>query len=86
MNIGIEMSTYLFKNRDTKEEIELDMSISERDAYIDNNPHMEQLVNGFPGLGHAIVRAKPDHGFRDVLKDIKKNHTGITTKPQIDCW
>lgn len=82
------MSQYLFKHRETNEEVYLDMSISERDAYVEANPQMEQMVNGFPGLGHAIVRAKPDHGFRDVLKEIKKKNTGISkaSQPIIDTY
>ena len=82
------MSQYLFRDRATNEEIELSMSISERDAYVEANPHMEQMVNGFPGLAHAIVRAKPDHAFRDILKDVKKKHTGISkeSQPVMDTW
>lgn len=47
------MPTYLFLNKETKEEYELSMSISERETYLKDNPHVEQLVNGFPGVART---------------------------------
>lgn len=74
------MPTYLFQDTTTGEEIEIIMSISERDEFVKNNPHMTQLVNGFPGLGDPVKlgRKKPDDGFRDLLKRVKKRNRGST--------
>lgn len=67
------MPTYLFRNKETGEEFEEFMlKISELEPYLEANPHLEQLVHGCPGLGYNIHTKKPDDGFRDVLRAIKK--------------
>jgi hypothetical protein len=73
------MPTYKFLNNDTGEEYENFMSISELDAYLQENPHITQLVNGAPMIASGRGMGKPEDGFRDLLKDIKKrNQKGIT--------
>jgi len=64
------MPTYVFRNRDTREEKEIFMSISQLDDYRKNNLN-EELVIGVSKFisGYGL---KPDNGFRDVLKKIKK--------------
>lgn len=78
------MPTYLFLNKNTNEEYELSMSISERETYLKDNPHVEQLVNGFPGVADPSRMGlhKPDSSFRDVLKKIKSKHH----KSNINTW
>ncbi len=76
------MPTYLFKNKTTGEETEMFLSISERDVFLKENPDMEQLINGAPMIGYSTVTQKPDSGFRDVLKEIKKKHRRST----INTW
>lgn len=78
------MPTYLFKNKKTGDEFEVSMKISERDPYLTENPHLEQLVNGFPGLGYSMVRSKPAGGFTDLLKEIKKRNSRGLTKSTIN--
>lgn len=73
------MPTYKFLNNDTGEEYEEFMSISALDTYLEENPNLTQLVNGAPALSSGRGMTKPDNGFRDVLKQIKKNaNKGIT--------
>ena len=74
------MPTYLFEDNKTGDQFELTMSISERDEFVKNNPHLTQLVNGFPGLSDPVKlgRKKPDDGFRDLLKSVKKRNRGST--------
>ena len=74
------MPTYLFENTKTGEQIEMFIGISERDKLLKENPHLKQLVNGFPGTVDPtrIGRVKPDNGFKDVLKEINKHHRGST--------
>lgn len=73
------MPTYKFLDKKSgKEHIEF-MKISELDPYLEANPHIEQLVHGAPSIGDAIrigVGQKPDEGFRDILRRIKKNNHG----------
>lgn len=70
------MPTYRFRDKNTDEVFEKFMSISERDAYVKENDHLEQV----PNAGFAYVdtvklgRTKPADGFKDLLKQIKKNN------------
>lgn len=73
------MPTYRFINNETGEEFEEFMSISALDVYLNENPNLTQLVNGAPMISSGRGMRKPDQGFRDLLKDIKKkNSRGIS--------
>jgi hypothetical protein len=73
------MPTYKFLNNDTGEEFENFMTISALDVYLSENANLTQLVNGAPMIHSGRGMSKPDQGFRDLLKDMKKNHSkGIT--------
>jgi len=72
------MPNYTFRNNETNETFDISMSISERDQYVLNNPHLTQLITGAPAIGDSVrlgVR-KPDDNFRDVLREIKSHHPG----------
>ena len=68
------MPTYDFKNTKTGEVWEEFMTISERDQFMNANPHVvpvlstPMIVSGVDGL------RKPDDSFRDILRNIKKKH------------
>lgn len=68
------MPTYSFINKQTGEEFDISMSMSELDSYKSNNPHLEQTITSAPALADPsrLGLRKPDSGFRDVLKRIKK--------------
>lgn len=68
------MPTYRFVN-ETGEEFEEFMSISALDEYLKENPNLTQLVNGAPMISSGRGMQKPDDGFRDLLKDIKKKNS-----------
>lgn len=71
------MPTYTFRNKKTGEEYTRYLSLSDREKYLEENPDVEQLIvkpNGFV-TGHNM---KPDDGFRDILRNIKKNYPGST--------
>ena len=71
------MPTYKFLNNDTGEDYEEFMSISALDSYLEEN-NVTQLVNGAPMIHSGRGMGKPDAGFRDLLKNIKKgNQKGI---------
>lgn len=68
------MPTYKFHNNDTGEEYEEFMSISALDIYLNEN-NVTQLVNGAPLIHSGRGMGKPDNGFRDILKRIKKENS-----------
>lgn len=73
------MPTYRFINNNTNEEYEEFMSISALDGYLKDNPDITQLVNGAPMISSGRGMQKPENGFRDLLKEIKKkNSRGIS--------
>jgi hypothetical protein len=76
------MPTYLFLNNETGEEFTEFMMISQLDDYLKENPNLTQQVYGAPMIGTNILvgrSSKPENGFRDVLREIKKkNSRGLT--------
>lgn len=73
------MPTYLFRNKQTDEQWEDFMGISECEQYLESNPSFELLINGAPMICDPTrvgVKSKPDNGFRDVLRNIKSKHRG----------
>jgi len=80
------MPTYRFLNNETGEEYEDFMSISALDEYLKTNPHIVQLVNGAPMIASGRGMGKPDQGFRDLLKDMKKKHSGGFTRSTINTF
>lgn len=80
------MPTYRFLNNETGEEFEDFMSISALDVYLKNNPQITQLVNGAPMISSGRGIGKPDQGFRDLLKDMKKKHSKGTTGSTINTF
>lgn len=80
------MPTYKFRDKETGKQTEIFMSISACDQYLKDNPSMEQMINGFPGIGYSMVTKKPDSGFRDVLKEIKKSNSKGFRKSNINTF
>jgi hypothetical protein len=78
------MPYYTFKDKNTGEVLEVSMKIAERDKFLEENPHMQQQVVGFPSLGDPtrLGLRKPDDGFRDVLRNVKHHHK----KDSINTW
>lgn len=69
------MPTYSFRNKETSEEFDLVLKMSERETFLQENPHLEQIHTSAPRCIEAarLGRMKPDQGFRDVLKSMKQN-------------
>ena len=82
------MPTYRFHNEDTGEEFEEFMMISELDSYLKNNPNLTQMLNGVPGIGDSVRLGmkKPDNGFRDVLREIKKRNSRGISKSTVNTF
>jgi hypothetical protein len=68
------MPTYVFHNTETNEEFEEFMSISARTEFLEANPHIKQVITSTTmGISYNDAK-KPDEGFRDILRTIKKAH------------
>lgn len=74
------MPTYDFRNTKTGEEFESRMSISERSAYLEQNPHIIQIHKEAPPLGDPVRLGitRKDAGMKEVLQKIKSKHRGST--------
>lgn len=85
MKLRKKMPTYNFRNKETGEEFEVLMRISELDQYKIDNPNMEQFLKAPPKLVSMVgsLHSRTSDGFKDVLNKIKdgsgKNNT-IKTK------
>lgn len=77
------MANYTFLDTKTDKQFDIDMPISELDDYKARNPHLQQLISRAPALSSGIGSRKPDSGFRDVLKRIKK---GSARNNTINTW
>lgn len=69
------MPTYKFINTNTNEEFEEFMTISALDIYLEDNPHITQLVGGAPMIHSGRGLKKPDNGFREILREVKKKNS-----------
>lgn len=67
------MPTYSFINTETNEEFEEFMSLSARDEFLKDNPHISVTIRYAPRVGYNDAK-KPDDGFRDILRKIKKEN------------
>jgi hypothetical protein len=80
------MPAYNFKNINTGEEWTTIMSNTEREEFLEQNKHIQQQLNSAPALGYSIVTKKPDAGFRDRLKEIKKAHSKGFTRSTVNTF
>ena len=70
------MPTYQFRNIETNEEFEDFMSISACEEFLENNKHISQLPSSPAIVSSAMGgTTKPDAGFRDMLKQIKRSNS-----------
>jgi len=76
------MPYYKFKDENTDKEVVLFMTISEREAFIRDNPNMIQQINGFPGDADSVKlgRTKNSDGWKDLMGQIKRANKGSTIK------
>jgi len=69
------MPTYDFVNTETGETFEKLLSISAREEYLKENPHIQQIHLGAMSIvsGVSITGKVPD-GFKEVLAKVSENH------------
>jgi hypothetical protein len=71
------MPNYSFRNVVDGTEFDLFMSMSDKDKYLEENKDsIIQIITKAPSFGDTVSLGikKPDQGFRDVLREIKKAH------------
>lgn len=72
------MPTYSFRNKETGEITDKFMSMSAREQYLIDNPHLEQTLTQAPAVCDPVrVGArKTDTGFKEVLQKIHERAPG----------
>lgn len=76
------MPTYRFRDKNTGEEFDKFMSISSREQYLLDNPHLEQRIAGVPMISDPVTIGvtKRDSGFKEVLQKIHERTPGSDLK------
>ena len=74
------MPTYEFRNIETGEVTEHIMRISEREQFIQDNPHLQQTITSAPAFAGDHIIIKKDTGFKEVLQRIHS----LTPGSQLD--
>ena len=69
------MPTYVFRNKETGEQFEKLMKISELDPYRAENPHLETIIQSPMICDPVRIGArKMDTGFKEVLQKINERN------------
>ncbi len=69
------MPTYTFENKKTGETYDDMMSISEKEAFLEKNPHIRQVIQPINIVGGiAGMTYKTDGGWKDNLSRIAEAH------------
>jgi len=69
------MPIYTFRNKDTGEEYELAMMVSERKAHLEENPHVEQIITTANQVVHERgTNLRVPDSFREVTSKIKDTY------------
>lgn len=79
------MPTYEFRNKATGVVITLNMPISQREIYLNENPSMEQIITECPAFGDSTrlgIKTTPD-GFKEVLHKIADNNYKSNLKDKL---
>jgi hypothetical protein len=66
------MPTYVYLNSETGEQEEHFHKISEMETFSANNPHLTRIITTSRNNLITGYNQKPDEGFRDILKSVKK--------------
>lgn len=73
------MPTYTFEDTKTGDVYDLTMRISERDEFVEENPHMKQLITGAPSVVSGVSgmgQMKNDAGWNENMSRIAEAHPG----------
>lgn len=73
------MPLYDFKNTETGEVFEKMMSISSKEEYMKENPHIESVLGMNAMIDpFRLGLVRPDQGFKEVLQRIHEKTAGST--------
>ena len=70
------MPTYEFRNKETGEVVEKFMSMSSKDQFLLDNPHLHQTITSAPAVSGDHITLKKDTGFKEVLQKINERVPG----------
>ena len=78
------MPTYDFLNIETNEVEEHFMSISAKEKYLKDNPHIKQHYTKVAGVVSGTISAGnvDSHGFKEVLQKVGEAHPGSEVSKQ----
>ncbi len=78
------MPTYDFMNTETDEVEEHFMSISSKEQFLKDNPHMKQVHTKVAGVISGTVSAGnvDNHGFKEVLQKVGEAHPNSAVAKQ----
>jgi hypothetical protein len=62
------------------------MQMSEREQYLIDNPTFESVMTAPFVNGELTSRMKPEQGFRDILKEIKRKTNKVWTPSTINTF
>lgn len=69
------MPTYDFRNAETGEVFERFMSISDKEQFLKDNPHLHQTLTVAPGLVSGVSgQNKVPDGFKEVIAKVAEAH------------
>jgi len=70
------MPSYSFRNTETGEEFDDILTISEREKFLEQNSHIEQLPSRVSIVGGHGDRIKNDSGWKENMSRIAEAHPG----------
>jgi hypothetical protein len=68
------MPLYDFLNTQTGEVEELMLSLSQREQFLKDNPHMQQMLGATATVSGVSITGKVPDGFKEVLAKVSENH------------
>jgi hypothetical protein len=68
------MPLYDFVNTQTGEVEELMLSLSQREQFLKDNPHMQQMLGATATVSGVSITGKIPDGFKEVLAKVSENH------------
>lgn len=70
------MPTYSFRNKETGDIHDEWMSMSAKDQYLIDNPHLEQTITVAPRIvsGVSTGSVRNDDGFKEVMSKVAEAH------------
>ena len=68
------MPTYSFYNNQTGEQFDEMMKFSEREEYLNSNPHITPVVTAASIVGGVSITDKVPSGFKEVLSKVAEAH------------